>query len=68
MNKSKNGKKYQSLDSFILVIGYMRIYFHFPYRQTEIVKVTGKSLPVHPSYSQICRRINKLDINQDVRR
>ena len=35
-----------------------------PYRQTEgIIKATGKSLPDHPSYSQICRRVNKLDIS-----
>ena len=41
----------------------MRIYFHLPYRQTEgIIKATGKNLPDHPSYSQICRRVNKLDI------
>ena len=35
MNENKNGKKYQFPDSFILVIGYMRIYFHVPYRQRE---------------------------------
>ena len=63
MNKNKNGKPYSYPDSFILVIGYMRLYFHLPYRQTEgIIKATGKNLPDHPSYSQICRRVNKLDI------
>lgn len=63
MNENKNGKKYQFPDSFILVIGHIRVYFHLPYRQTEgIIKATGKSLPDHPSYSQICRRVNKLDI------
>jgi hypothetical protein len=35
-----------------------------PYRQTEgIIKATGKNLPDHPSYSQICRRLNKLAIS-----
>jgi hypothetical protein len=64
MNKNKNGKKYKFPDSFILVIGYIRVYFHLPYRQTEgIIKATGKNLPDHPSYSQICRRVNKLDIS-----
>ncbi len=30
------------------------------YRQTEgVIKATGKSLPSHPSYSHICKRINK---------
>ena len=63
MNENKDGKKYQFPDSFILVIGYIRVYFHLPYRQTEgIIKATGKSLPDHPSYSQICKRVNKLDI------
>ena len=64
MNENKKGKKYSFPDSFILIIGYMRIYFHLPYRQTEgIIKATGKNLPDHPSYSQICRRVNKLDIS-----
>lgn len=64
MNKNKKGKKYQFSDSFILVIGHIRLCFHLPYRQTEgIIKATGKSLPDHPSYSQICRRVNKLDIS-----
>jgi hypothetical protein len=40
-------------------------YFHLPYRQTEgIIKATvGKNLPDHPCYSQICRGVNKLDID-----
>ncbi len=64
MNENKNGKKNKFPDSFILIIGYIRIYFHLPYRQTEgIIKATGKNLPDHPCYSQICRRINKLDID-----
>jgi hypothetical protein len=64
MNENKNGKKYQFPDSFILVIGHIRVYFHLPYRQTEgIIKATGKNLPDHPSYSQICRRVNKLDVS-----
>src|SRR4051794_18508436 len=63
MNENKNGKKYKFPDSFILVIGHIRVYFHIQYRQTEgIIKATGKCLPDHPSYSQICRRVNKLDI------
>jgi Transposase DDE domain len=64
MNENKKGKPYSFPDSFLLIIGYMRIYFHLPYRQTEgIIKASGKNLPVHPtSYSQICRRrVNKLN-------
>src|SRR6476620_11752694 len=63
MNENKNGKRYKFPDSFILVIGYIRVYLHLPYRQTEgIIKASGKNLPDHPCYSQICRRVNKLDI------
>lgn len=66
MNENKKGKKYKFPDSFIHIIGYIRIYFHLPYRQTEgIIKATGKNLPDHPSYSQICRRVNKLDITSN---
>ncbi len=65
MNENKNGKKYKFPDSFVLIVGHIKVYFHLPYRQTEgIIKATvGKNLPSHPCYSQICRRINKLDID-----
>jgi len=69
MNENKKGKKYKFPDSFILIIGHIRVYLHLPYRQTEgLIKATvGKSIPEYkqpsPSYSQICRRTNKLDID-----
>jgi len=64
MSEKKEGRKYRYPDSLILFIGYIRIYLHLPYRQTEgIIKATGKSLPNHPSYSQINRRINNLGID-----
>ena len=64
MNENKKGKKYKFPDSFILIIGHIKVYLHLPYRQTEgIIKATGKNLPDHPCYSQICRRINNLDID-----
>jgi hypothetical protein len=68
MNENKKGKKYKFPDSFILIISYIRVYFRLPYRQTEgIIEATiGKSIPEYkqpPSYSQICRRTNKLDID-----
>ena len=52
MNENKKGnRKFVYPDSFILAVGYVRIYFHLPYRQTEgIIRATGKSLPNHPSY------------------
>ena len=70
MNENKEGKKYKFPDSFILIISHIRVYLHLPYRQTEgIIKATvGKGIPEYkqpssPSYSQICRRTNKLDID-----
>jgi hypothetical protein len=65
MNKNKKGKPFTFPDSFILVIGYIRLLFHLPYRQTEgIINATGKCLlPANPSYGHICKRINKLNIN-----
>jgi hypothetical protein len=66
MNENKKGKPYSFPDSFILIISYIRIYFHLPYRQTEgVIKATGKNLPDHLCYSQICRRSNKLDITSN---
>jgi transposase len=64
MNEGKKGKPFTFPDSFILVIGYIRYSFHLPYRQTEgIIKATRKRLPANPpSYGQICKRINRLNI------
>ena len=65
MNKGKEGRKFVYPDSFIKLLGYVRAYFHLPYRQTEgIVRAhaTNTLLPSIPDYSRICRRINRLDI------
>ena len=45
MNENKKGTPYSFPDSFILIVGYMRIYFHLPYRHTGegIIKATGKN-------------------------
>ena len=64
MNKGKEGRKFEYPDSFIKLLGYMRVYFHLPYRQTEgIVRAhAANTLPSIPHYSRICRRINRLNI------
>ncbi len=64
MNKDKQGRKFEYPDSFIKLLGYMRVYFHLPYRQTEgLVREHGSSTePSIPDYSNISRRINRLDI------
>lgn len=67
MNKGKEGRKFVYPDSFIKLLGYMRAYFHLPYRQTEgIVRAhASNTLPSIPDYSRICRRINGLNIKID---
>ena len=64
MNKNKEGRKFVYPDSFIKLLGYMRAYFHLPYRQTECVvqRTCFNTLPSIPDYSNISRRINRLDI------
>jgi hypothetical protein len=64
MNMNKEGRKFVYPDSFIKLLGYMRVYFHLPYRQTEGVvrEHASNTLPSIPDYSNISRRINRLDI------
>jgi hypothetical protein len=64
MNNGKKGEPYAYPDSFIKLLGYMRTYFHLPYRQTEgVVRAHAKNkVPSIPDYSTINRRVNKLDI------
>jgi len=65
MNKNKEGRNFVYPDSFFKLLGFMRLYSHLPYRQTEgIVKEHGHiTLPSIPDYNNIIRRINRLDIN-----
>jgi len=67
MNLGKVGRKFVYPDSFIKLLGYMRAYFHLPYRQTEgIVRAhASNTLPSIPDYSRICKRINGLNIKID---
>ena len=64
MNHGKVGEPYAYPDSFIQLLGYMRAYFHLPYRQTQgvVIAHASKKVPGIPDYSTISRRINKLEI------
>ena len=55
MNEGKEGASYVYPDSFVQLLGYMRAYFHLPYRQTEgVVRAHAKSkVPSIPDYSTI---------------
>ena len=63
MNKCKIGEPFHYPDTFVLLLGYAKAYFHLPYRQTEgIVKGhAGDKLPSIPDFSTINRRVNRLD-------
>lgn len=62
--KSMNEASYLYPDTFVQLLGYMQIYFHLPYRQTEgVVRAhADDKVPSIPDYSTINRHINKLDI------
>src|ERR671924_1494752 len=64
MNLGKVGEPYDYPNSFVQLLGYMRAYFHLPYRQAEgVVRAhASNKLPSIPDYSTINRRVNKLDI------
>ena len=49
------------------LLGYMRAYFHLPYRQTQGVVIAHASKEVSntPHYMTINRRINRLEIKID---
>ncbi len=64
MNKDKVGEPFHYPNTFLLLLGYAKAYFHLPYRQTEGIAqghAKGK-VPSIPDYSTINRRINKLNI------
>ncbi len=65
MNKGKVGEPFHYPNSFLLLLGYARVYFHLPFRQTEgIIRSHAENkIPSIPDYSTIDRRINKLDIH-----
>src|SRR3954468_8730288 len=64
MNKDKVGEPFHYPNTFLLLLGYAKVYFHLPYRQTEGIAeghAKGK-VPSIPDYTTINRRINKLNI------
>jgi IS5 family transposase len=69
MNLGKEGALYRYPDTFVLLLGYMRVYFHLPFRQTKgvVTAHAGRKVPSIPDYSTINRRVNKLDIKMNER-
>ena len=64
MNKDKVGEPFHYPNTFLLLLGYAKVYFHLPYRQTEgIAQGHAKDkIPSIPDYTTISRRINQLNI------
>jgi hypothetical protein len=64
MNRGKPGEPFHYPDTFVLMLGYAKVYFHLPYRQTEgIVKGHMRNkIPSIPDFSTINRTINRLDV------
>lgn len=57
LNKMNDGKEVHHTDiqilSFVQLLGYMRLYFHLPYRQTEGGVVIAHAGEKAPSYSRL---------------
>ena len=70
MNHGKVGEPYCYPESFIQLLGYMRAYFHLPYRQTQgvVIAHANSKLRNIPHFSTINKRLNRLeiDINEKV--
>src|SRR3989304_6699676 len=65
MNARKEGGRYVYPEIFVRLLGYMRVLFHLPYRQTEgFLKALRRfdSRIQVPDYSTIDRRVNRLNV------
>jgi len=50
------------------IVGYARVYFGLPYRQTEgLLRTYGNTIPKIPDYTAIHKRINRLDVTVDTK-
>lgn len=67
MNYNKRGRKFDYPDSFMKLLGYARIYFGLPFRQTEgMIRAYSRRIPAAvPDFTSIHKRVNKLDIKID---
>lgn len=58
MNRNKRGRRYLFPDSFMKLLGYVRVYFGLGYRQTEgLIRTYGRTIPAVPDYTAIHKRI-----------
>ncbi len=53
-------------DSFMKLLGYARIYFGLPFRQTEgMIRAYCNRIPAVPDFTPVHKRVDKLDIKID---
>jgi hypothetical protein len=68
INRGKEGGQYVYPEIFVRLLGYMRLLFHLPYRQTEgfleALRRFDSRIQV-PDYSTIDRRVNRLNVKLD---
>jgi hypothetical protein len=64
MNYGKKDVQYYYPNPFVELLGYMRIYFHLPYKQTEgfVRSHANEKVPSIPVNNTINRRVNNLNI------
>ncbi len=64
MNKDKAGEPFHYPNTFLLLLGCAKVYFHLPCRQTESIAQghAKDKVPSIPDYTAINRRINRLNI------
>ena len=53
MNKDKVGDPFHYPDTFVLLLGYAKVYFHLPYRQTEGIGQEDILKTKFPSYPRL---------------
>ena len=64
INKNKKDKSFTFPESFLHIISYIGYSRHLSYWKTGgIINATEKRLPSNPSYGDICKSINWLNIN-----
>jgi len=66
MNDGKVGEPYHYPEAFMRLLGFIRLLFHLPYRQSEgFIRALARYVDVLqvPDYSTINRRVNKLDLS-----
>jgi len=66
MNRGKEGARFRFPNGFVRLLGFIRLLFHLPYRQTEgFVGALSRYIEglTAPDYTTLHRRLNRLNVN-----